>query len=245
MAMVGPTSLVSTTIYNGSSSSESLSVLLNTSNWPVSLGQSAVSVASSTLASGTTTTVKLQAEDQFGNKITAGGLTVAFGLGAGVGQGTFGSVTDNNDGTYTATFTGTTAGTNTITATINDNAVTSMASINVTPGAFSAATSTVSISPNSVASGTIAMVTLTAKDAAGNNTILGGLNVVFGLANGSGSQGTFSTVSDNGNGTYTATFTGTTAGAANQITGKINGQTVASSPSVTVTVGRSASPTRR
>ena len=48
-------------------------------------------------------------------------------MGTGTGSGTFSSVTDNGDGTYTATFTGTTAGTNTITATIDGQPVTSTA----------------------------------------------------------------------------------------------------------------------
>ena len=53
---------------------------------------------------------------------------VAFGLGSGSSSGTFGTVTDNHDGTYTATFTGSTAGTvnpaTTITATIDSADVT-------------------------------------------------------------------------------------------------------------------------
>ena len=68
----------------------------------------------------------LVARDANGNQETGGGLTVSLWPrqrhSAG---GTFGTVTDNGDGTYTATFTGTTAGSNTITATIGGQKVTS------------------------------------------------------------------------------------------------------------------------
>ena len=45
-------------------------------------------------------------------------MTVRFGLGTGAGTGSFSSVKDNGDGTYTATFTPTTPGSNFVTATI-------------------------------------------------------------------------------------------------------------------------------
>jgi hypothetical protein len=63
-----------------------VTVLLNTTDFSASTVKSVVSVANGSIASGTSTTVKLQAEDQFGNKISTGGLTVTFGLGNGVGQ---------------------------------------------------------------------------------------------------------------------------------------------------------------
>src|SRR5439155_1211390 len=159
------------------------------------------------------------------------------GSGSG-GQGTFSAVTDNANGTYTATFKGITAGSNTVTATIGGNAVTSTApAITVKPGAVSLAKSFVGLSSASVVSGSGITVTLQAEDAAGNKLTTGGLtNVLFGLGTGAG-QGTFSGVTDNGNGTYTATFTGTIAGA-NTVKATINGSAVISTaPTVTVKVG--------
>ena len=150
-----------------------------------------------------------------------------FSLGNGTGQGTFGSVTDNNDGTYTATFTGTTFGTNTITATIDGQALTSTpASITVTSGSASLANSIVTLAPTSIANGGTSTVTLTAKDAGGNPLTTGGAIVLFSLGAGT-AQGTFGTVTDNGNGTYTATFTGTTAGT-NTVTATFNAQPLTS-----------------
>jgi hypothetical protein len=97
--------------------------------------RSVVTTAQSSVTYGGTTTITLQAEDNLGNKLTTGGLNVAFALGAGTSGGTFGPVIDNGNGTYTATFTATAVGTaRTITATINGMAVTTtLPTVTVTP----------------------------------------------------------------------------------------------------------------
>jgi subtilase family serine protease len=109
----------------------------------LSLSQSSVAVQSTVLY-GSTTTVTLTAKEATGKAETSGGLSVLFGLGAGSSSGTFGSVTDNGNGTYTAAFTGTAVGTPlTISATIDGYAVTSglptitvtLATLTITPGA--------------------------------------------------------------------------------------------------------------
>ena len=196
---------------------------------PVSLAKSFVTAAFPSIASGGVDTVTLQAEDAAGNKFTTGGLTVAFALGSSGGAPGARSVrfTDNKNGTYTATFTGTTAGSNSITATIGGQNVTATApAVTITPVA-SLLTSIVSLSSASVASGSGVTVTLQTKDANGNNLTAGGLAVKFALASTSGGQGTFGSVTDNHNGTYTATFTGTIAGA-NTIKATIGGNAVTS-----------------
>ena len=58
---------------------------------------------------GRATIVTLTAYDANGNQEAAGGSTVVFSVGSGSAQGVFSAVTDNGDGTYTATFTGTSA----------------------------------------------------------------------------------------------------------------------------------------
>ena len=92
----------------------------------VSLSQSTISVSPATIAAGGTTTVTLTARDAYGNQETSGGLTILFSLGTGSHGGTYGVVTDNGDGTYTAIFTGTKAGSDTIKATIGGKVVTSV-----------------------------------------------------------------------------------------------------------------------
>src|SRR5439155_922837 len=105
----------------------------------------------------------------------------------------------------------------------------------VNPGPASTATSTVTVSPGSVAAGSAATITLRAKDAFGNNETTGGLAVTFSLGAGT-SSGTIGPVTDNGNGTYTATFTATIPGTPRTITATINGSAVTSAlPTVTVT----------
>ncbi len=97
--------------------------------------------------------------------------------------------------------------------------------------------STIAVSAPAVATGGTATVTLTARDAAGNQEPAGGLTVAF-KANGS-AGGSFGPVADNNNGTYTATFTaGATPGSAT-ITATIGGpgNTVTTPPPVLVVVG--------
>jgi hypothetical protein len=178
----------------------------------VSLSQSIVTVSPTSIESGNTATVTLTAEDASGNQETSGGLTVSFGLGSGNGSGTFGPVADHGNGLYTATFTATTAGTIAITSTIGGQPVGSTAPIvTVTPGPVNLSQSTLSVSSTGLQVGGATTVTLTARDADGNQETGGGLMVAFALGTSTGS-GTISAVTDNGNGTYTATLTGTTAG---------------------------------
>ena len=206
---------------------------------PVDSATSAVELSAVSVASGSLVTVALQAKDAAGNDLTSGGATVAFALGtSGGGQGTFGPVTDNSNGTYAATFTGSVAGSNTITATINGHAVTTLApTFTVTPGSVDPATSFVELSAASVASGSSDIVSLQAVDAAGNVLSSGGATVAFALGTAGGGQGTFGPVTDHGNGTYTAIFTGILVGS-NVITAAINGHAVTTTaPAVTITLG--------
>ena len=78
------------------------------------------------MAAGGKTTVTLTARDAYGNQETGGGLTVAFFLATGSAGGTLSAVTDNGNGTYTATFTGTKIGSDAIQAAIGDQFVTSI-----------------------------------------------------------------------------------------------------------------------
>jgi RHS repeat-associated protein len=203
-----------------------------------SISRSSLKLVSSTVASGTSTTVTLQAEDAHGNKETGGGLTVLFKLGAGRGRGTFSPVTDNDNGTYTATFTGTTAGANAITATIDGHTLTAPAApFKVLPGSVSLAKSVVTLTAASVKAGSAVTVALQAEDALGNKETTGGLTVAFELANASGGSGAFGALKYNKNGTYTETFTGNQAGG-NAVIATINGQPVASvAPHITIVPG--------
>jgi hypothetical protein len=96
---------------------------------------SLVTVSPSSVTYGNKATVTLQVKDSSGANLSSGGLSVAFALGAGTSGGTLGPVTDNGNGTYTATFTATAVGSpRTITATLNGAPVTTtLPTVTVTP----------------------------------------------------------------------------------------------------------------
>ena len=82
--------------------------------------------------------------------------------------------------------------------------------------------STIVVAPASIPLGGTATITLTARDAVGNQESHCGLSFSFGLGTSTGS-GTFSNLTDNNDGTYAATFTGTGVGPVT-ITASLNGQ---------------------
>lgn len=204
----------------------------------VSAAKSVVTVSAAALASGAAATLTLQTKDAFGNNLTSGGATVVFTASGGTSTGSIGSTTDNGDGTYTATFTGIVAGTaTTIGATVNGTAVTTpLPTITVTAGVISPLTSTVTTSSGTVSSGATATLTLQARDSGGNLITTGGAVVVFSRAGGT-STGSISATTDHANGTYTATFTGDTAGTATTIHATIGGVAVTSTTTITVVPG--------
>ncbi|MFN6053905.1 MAG: invasin domain 3-containing protein, partial [Planctomycetia bacterium] len=154
------------------------------------------------------------------------------------GTGTIGTITDNQDGTYTATFTaGTTAGVVSITPKLNGTSFANPINLTVTPGAPSTSNSTVSGTSSTMVagSGATSTLTVTLKDANGNNLTSSGGTVTFSVT-GTGT-GTLSTVTDNGNGTYTVTYTaGTTAGNVS-ILPRINGNGFASPLNLSIIPG--------
>ncbi len=214
---------------------------------PISPVQSTVTTSAATMLVGATVTFSLQAKDAAGTNLTSGGASIVFSLtGTGTSSGTIGTVNDAGNGTYSATFTATTAGTpRTVSATIGGTTVaTTLPTITVTapppggPGPISPATSIVTVSSATVASGLGVTVSLQAKDAAGVNLTTGGATIVFSLAGTGTSTGTFGAVTDNANGTYTTTFTGATAGSARTIAATVNGAAVTTTqPAITVVTG--------
>lgn len=113
------------------------------------------------------------------------------------------------------------------TITITDNDV----------GPYSPAQSLISVSSASIMSGNSATVTLTLKDASGLPLSTGGASVAF-SASGGTATGSFSGVTDNGDGTYTSQFLGNTAGTATTIGATVNSVAVTSTaPSISVAPG--------
>ncbi|MBD3920384.1 S-layer homology domain-containing protein [Paenibacillus sp. PR3] len=189
---------------------------------------STVVVGSSTLtADGTSqTVVTVTLQDAHGNAIATGGASVAINAT----KGTVSAVMDNGDGTYTATLTApTTVGTSTVSATIAGNAIASTASVQLVPGAPSTAVSAVAVGNGTLtADGTSqTTVTVTLKDTHGNAITIGGSSITI-----AATKGTISAVTDNGDGTYTATLTAPTSVGTSTVSAKISGSDIASTASV-------------
>jgi adhesin/invasin len=91
-----------------------------------------------------TSTITVQLKDVNSNNLKSGGDTVALATDLG----TMGPVTDNSDGSYTATLTSaTTTGIATITGTVNAVAITDTATVTLTPGAADGTTSLITAAP--------------------------------------------------------------------------------------------------
>jgi hypothetical protein len=186
-------------------------------------------------------TVKVQILDQFG-AVMSSDNTDQITMTVGVGPDTFAvgstltAITTNGVATFN-NLTLNTAGNYQLLAKLNSTVITpDSLSFMVQHAALSLSASTVSLSKSSFGLGSPVTATLRATDAFGN-LVGGGLNVAFGLGSNAGAQGTFSAVTDNGDGTYTASFTANSAGT-NTVTASIGGQAVTSSPpSYTVTAG--------
>jgi hypothetical protein len=112
--------------------------------------------------------------------------------------------------------------------------------VTVTSGPVSTSRSLVSVSWPTVAVGGTVTLALQAKDAAGSDITTGGLVVAFSVSGGT-SAGTIGPTTDNGDGSYTATFTATAAGTATSVHATIGGAAVTSTlPTLTVTSGGTA-----
>ncbi|HET6681311.1 MAG TPA: invasin domain 3-containing protein, partial [Gemmatimonadaceae bacterium] len=208
---------------------------------PVAAGQSQVSVSLASVASGASVALTLRALDARGRDVGRGGSSVVFAASGGTATGLVGPTTDLGNGSYEATFTGVIAGTaTTIGATIDGAPVTTpLPVVRVKPGGFSPAQSTLTVTPRTLLPGGSATLELIARDAAGNQLETGGLDVTLQVSGGS-SVGVIGTVTDHGDGRYTAPFTAGQVGTPLTVLAEVDGVPVASAPP-TVTVAQGIS----
>ena len=174
------------------------------STWPVDT--LAVSLSPSSIAANGTSTSTATATVK-----DAAGLAVVgdhVGFSSSDSGEKIGAVTDNHDGSYTATITSsTTVGSATVTAADSSVSPSVSGQATLTQTAGPAASVTVSLAPASIAANGTSTSTATAtiKDAAGHPVV--GDHVGFSSSD-SGEK--IGTVTDNHNGTYTATITSST-----------------------------------
>jgi YVTN family beta-propeller protein len=186
---------------------------------------------------GTPVTAKpsVRVTDPFGNGVP--GVQVVFNVTGGGGSATGGSQATDIAGVATVGgwTLGTAAGPNTMTATAGTLAGSPMTfTVTAQPGPPSAATSVVTAGAGTVQAGANIVILLVTRDQYGNALTSGGASVAFTRSGGT-STGIFGTTVDSGNGSYTAPFTGATAGTATTIGATIGG-TAVSTPLPTVTV---------
>ena len=137
------------------------------------------------------------------------------------------------DGSCTgATCTATIAGVHTVTGADCGKTATSTLTVNSAPG--DASTSTIAATPGTITANgsSTSAVTVQLKDIFGNNRT-SGTNIVA-LAT---TRGTLSSVTDNGNGTYSATLTSSTSTGTASITGTLDGVAIVNTASVVFAPG--------
>lgn len=186
----------------------------------------------SVIADGTTpTTITVQGIDSTLGNTQYSGQTVMLNTTAGA----LGPVTDNGNGTYTATLTAASStSVATITGTIDGLAIVDTATVSFVPGSASRFTSTISSADASIeANGqSSTVITVQTIDAFGNNLVQGGNAVVLNT-----SSGSLSAISDQGDGTYVATLTSSTEVTTATISGTLNGADFIDNEIVNFTVG--------
>ncbi|MBI2711508.1 MAG: hypothetical protein HYX41_01415 [Bdellovibrio sp.] len=173
---------------------------------------SSLTVSAPQVASGNSVTITLVSKDAYGNP-AGSGHSVVFYQSGGTSTGSISASVDGGNGTYTGTFTGVTSGSpTTIHAKIDgEDVVTTLPQCEVIAGGASAIRSVISSSASIVPSGSSATLSLTLRDQNGNLVKQSGLSVVFFYAGGT-STGTIAPTSYQGDGVYSANFTGQRAG---------------------------------
>jgi adhesin/invasin len=204
---------------NGDAIDDEATVEFTATTIPPSASTSTIGASpGSIVADGkSTATITVRLRDAEGNDMASGGDGVTLSTTAG----SLGAVTDNDDGTYSATLTSSTSEeTATITGTVNGAAIDDEATVEFTARSPSPATSTIHASPTSiVADGeSTATITVQLRDTEGEDLASGGDNVTL-----STSAGSLGDVTDNDDGTYTATLTSSTTAQTAAITGTVNG----------------------
>ncbi len=207
-------------------------MVINGGNGQSAIAGSAVSTAPSVIV-----------KDINGNVVSGFSITFAVATGSG-SLAASGIVTTGVGGIATSpTWTlGTTAGTNTETAAATSRALTGpflTFTATAIAGAASATTSTVSVSPTSITADGAATATITVqlKDANSNNLTTGGANVTFATP----SKGSIGTTTDNGDGTYSATYTASTTPGSVTITPQLSAVNFTNTTSITLNVGAASS----
>ncbi|WP_439882548.1 invasin domain 3-containing protein [Pontibacter sp. MBLB2868] len=161
-----------------------------------------------------TSVITVQLKDANGNPTSSNEpLKIVSGLG------TLSAVTNNGNGHYAATLTSSVTGQTVITASLGTENFSSRPVVTFIPGRASALTATIVASETVIPAdgASTSLLTITLYDANGNRINSGGETVTL-----ASSLGTLQAVTDNQNGTYTATLTASTISGTATVSGWIN-----------------------
>ncbi len=202
---------------------------------------SIVETANTQDASGVPDAVTVTVSDTSGNPVSGlASQNFAFALLGGTSTGTFGPVAETSTpGTYTAAFTGVVAGTpDTLLVKVDGVPLAAEPRIAVVPGSPDSGETSVFLATPTVISGGLDVLTVVARDAAGN-LVTDLTNSDFKVALGAGaSTGSFSSISSTGKaGNYSARLTGLVAGSPTPVTVVIDDVEITPEPMVQVTPG--------
>ncbi|HEX3224465.1 MAG TPA: invasin domain 3-containing protein [Gaiellaceae bacterium] len=178
----------------------------------------------------TTSTITVTATDAYGNPIA--GATTSLSQGTGNSNVSPASTSTNASGIATFTVKNTTAETVTYQATVSSTLITQTANVQFVPGAADGGNTTIDATPTSIpADGTsTSTITVHAKDAQGNPLTSSG-----GVVTLSADHGSLSSVTDNNDGTYTATLTASTSIQTATVTGTIDGSSISTGATMSFT----------
>jgi len=188
---------------------------------------SSLAVSDTTPTTDETVSVTVRAIDANGNALTTGGDTVVIMSSAG----SITATTDEGDGTYTASLTNVSTGLATVTATINSATVDDSEDVNFSAGVANPTTSSLVVSASAATTDETVIITLQAVDSTGNPKPSGGDTVLLDTT-----LGSVTTVTYNGDGTYSAVLSSTTLGEAT-VSATLNGTAVDDTETVTFSVG--------
>lgn len=173
---------------------------------------------------GQTFDIVIRAVDGTGTTVTSftGTVVITSNCSMGVGQGTTGSFTSGVLSQYTVSITS--IGTCSITATRSTGSEFGTSnSFTVTPGLADVNTTTISASPSIILNdgASTSTITIQLKDAYGNNLVTGGKTVALVTT-----AGSLSSVTDNSDGTFSATLTSSALVETATITGSLGGDAI-------------------
>ncbi len=212
---------------------------------PHAVDSTIFSVFPATLTLGDSARLLLEVRDGFGNPVGQGGRSVLFGRvgGPGTSVGRIGTVADQDDGRYSAWYVADSAGTpDTLTARLDGVLLATRPAISVScvAGPVSVIASDLAVNDSILPSGVSTTVTVRVRDGVGCPVTLPH-QVVVSVAGGT-STGSLGPVADQGDGSYTAIFTGQVAGTATSVSASVDGVPLSRPPARLTVVPGDISP---